>query len=58
MPVAAHMDSDGTFRAFMANDTDSVQLVGHIADADDHRIVGTASAVQCRRILAGEPLDE
>ena len=58
LPVAAHMDSDGTFRAFMANDTDSVQLAGHIADADDHRIVGTATAVQCRRILAGEPLDE
>ena len=57
LPVAAHMDSDGTFRAFMANDTDSVQLAGHIADADDHRIVGTATAVQCRRILAGEPLD-
>ena len=58
LPVAAHMDTDGTFRAFMANDTDSVQLVGHVADADDHRIVGVATAVQCRRILAGESPDE
>lgn len=58
LPVAAHMHPDGTFRAFMANDTDSVQLVGHVADADNHHIVGIATAVQCRRILAGESPDE
>ena len=58
LPVAAHMDATGTFRAFMANDDDSVQLVGHVADVDDHRIIGTATAVQCRRILAGESPDE
>ena len=57
-PVAAHMSADGTFRAFMANDDDSVQLVGSVDGSDDHRIVGIASAVKCRRILAGEPVDE
>lgn len=57
-PVAAHMSADGTFRAFMADDNDCVQLVGSVDDTDDHRIVGVASAVKCRRILAGEPADE
>lgn len=57
-PVAAHMSPDGTFRAFMASDTDSVQIVGSVDDSDDHRIVGIAAADRCRRILAGEPVDE
>lgn len=57
-PVAAHMSADGTFRAFMAEGDDCVQLVGSVDDTDDHRIIGVASAVKCRRILAGEPVDE
>ena len=57
-PVAAHMSPDGTFRAFMAEGDDCVQLIGSVDDTDDHRIVGVASAVKCRRILAGEPVDE
>ena len=57
-PVAAHMSADGTFRAFMANDTDSVQIVGSVGADEDHRIVGIASADRCRRMLAGEPAGE
>ena len=57
-PVAAHMAADGTFRAFMANDTDCVQVVGSVDDTDDHRIVAVAAAVECRRRLAGDSVNE
>lgn len=55
LPVAAHLDTNGTFRAFMASDdgTDTVQLSGEIGGSDDHRLVGVAMAVECRRILKG-----
>ena len=55
LPVAAHLDHDGTFRAFMASDdgTDAVQMSGGIGDSDDHLVVGTAMAVECRRLLKG-----
>jgi hydroxymethylbilane synthase len=53
LPVAAHMSPDGVFRAFMSDGTDSVQVTGHVGGTDDHRIVGTATAVECRRLLAG-----
>jgi hydroxymethylbilane synthase len=54
LPVAAHLSTDGIFRAFMANDdmSDSVQIEGFIGDSDDHRVVGIAMAQQCRARLA------
>ena len=54
-PVAAHLSSDGVFRAFMASDdgSDSVQISGNIGDSDDNIVVGTAAAVECRARLAG-----
>lgn len=57
-PVAAYMSFDGTFRAFMAEGDDCVQLTGSTGGEDDHNILGIATADRCRRILAGEPLDE
>lgn len=57
-PVAAHMTPDGTFHAFMADDENDVQISTTDIDPDDHRIIGIASAVRCRAILAGEPFDE
>lgn len=57
-PVAAHMSFDGTFRAFMAEGDDCVQLTGNVDETDDHTIIGIATADRCRRILAGEPVDE
>ena len=55
LPVAAHLDTRGTFRAFMASDDGAatVQLSGEIGDSDDHVVVGVAMAVECRRILKG-----
>lgn len=53
LPVAAYMSPDGVFRAFMSDGAESVQVTGHVGDTDDHRIVGTAAAVECRRLLAG-----
>lgn len=53
LPVAAYMSPDGVFRAFMSDGAESVQVTGHVGDTDDHRIVGTATAVECRRLLAG-----
>ena len=57
-PVAAHMSFDGTFRAFMADGEDCVQLTGSVDETDDHVIVGIATADMCRRMLGGEPVDE
>lgn len=56
LPVAAHLSSDGVFRAFMANDdmSDSVQIEGFIGDSDDHRVVGVAMAQQCRSRLSSQ----
>lgn len=53
LPVAAHLSSDGVFRAFMADDngSESVQIEGFIGDSDDHRVVGVAMAQQCRQRL-------
>ncbi len=53
LPVGAHMSPDGVFRAFLSDGTDSVQVTGSVGSTDDHRIVGTATAVECRRLLAG-----
>ncbi|MEY3805428.1 MAG: porphobilinogen deaminase [Actinomycetota bacterium] len=54
LPVAAHLSTDGIFRAFMASDdgSDSVQIEGFIGDSDDHCVVGVAMAQQCRQRLA------
>ena len=54
LPVAAHLSSDGVFRAFMATDdgSDSVQLEGTIGDSDDHVVVGVAMAIECRQRLS------
>lgn len=53
LPVAAHLSSDGVFRAFMATDdiSNTVQLEGEIGDSDDHVVVGIAMAVECRSRL-------
>ena len=53
LPVAAHLSSDGVFRAFMAADdiSNTVQLEGEIGDSDDHIVVGIAMAVECRSRL-------
>lgn len=53
LPVAAHLSSDGVFRAFMASDdiSNTVQLEGEIGDSDDHIVVGVAMAVECRSRL-------
>lgn len=54
LPVAAHLSSDGVFRAFMASDAgdDMVQIEGFIGQSDDHIVIGTASAIECRERLA------
>jgi hydroxymethylbilane synthase len=56
LPVAAHLSSDGIFRAFMASDdmSDAVQIEGFIGDSDDHRVVGVAMAQQCRSRLSSK----
>lgn len=56
LPVAAHLSTDGVFRAFMANDdmSDSVQIEGFIGDTDDHRVVGIAMAKECRDRLSAQ----
>jgi len=56
LPVAAHLSSDGVFRAFMASDdmNDAVQIEGFIGDSDDHRLVGVAMAQQCRTMLSSK----
>jgi hydroxymethylbilane synthase len=56
LPVAAHLSSDGIFRAFMAADdiSDTVQLEGEIGDSDDHIVVGVAMAIECRSRLQGK----
>lgn len=54
LPVAAHLSTDGVFRAFMASDTgdEMVQIEGFIGQSDDHVVIGTASAIECRERLA------
>lgn len=54
LPVAAHLTADGVFHAFMASTDGSemVQLEGFIGQSDDHLVVGTASAIECRERLA------
>lgn len=54
LPVAAHLSSDGVFRAFMASDTgdETVQIEGFIGQSDDHIVIGTATAIECRERLA------
>ena len=51
LPVAAHLDADGTFHAFMARDGEVVQLAGSIGSSDDHKVVGAGIAHECRRRL-------
>ncbi len=53
VPVAAHLSTDGVFRAFMANDdaTSCVQLETDISGTDDHRVIGAAMAVECTQLL-------
>ena len=52
-PVAAHLGDDGVLRAFMADGRDVIQVAGEVGDGDDHRLVGAALAVECRRRLRG-----
>lgn len=54
LPVAAHLSSDGVFRAFMASDDgeNMVQIEGFIGSSDDHIVIGTASAIECRERIA------
>lgn len=53
LPVGAHLSDDGVLRAFMAAEDGStcVQLSGEIALSDDHRAIGMALAMECRRRL-------
>jgi hydroxymethylbilane synthase len=51
LPVAAHLDDQGVFHAFMARDGDVVQLAGSIGVSDDHKVVGAGIAHECRRRL-------
>ncbi len=53
VPVAAHLSSDGVFRAFMADDdgVSCVQLESAIGDSDDHRVIGAAMATECTQRL-------
>lgn len=55
LPVGAHVSPEGILRAFMADDdgSHSVQITGTIGATDDHVIIGTAAAVECRARLAG-----
>lgn len=54
LPVAAHLTADGTLHAFMASDDgeEMVQIEGFIGQTDDHLVIGTASAIECRDRLA------
>ena len=51
LPVAAHLDDQGVFHAFMARDGDVVQLAGSTGVSDDHKVVGAGIAHECRRRL-------
>lgn len=53
VPVAAHLSSDGVFRAFMANDdaTSCVQRETDISGSDDHVAIGAEMARECTRAL-------
>lgn len=50
MPVAAHLSARGVFHAFMASEDgmSCVQIEGAIGDTDDHRVIGAATAAECR----------
>jgi len=54
VPVAAHLASDGTFRAFMADDAgiETVQLAGSVGTDGDRTAEGAAMARECRALLA------
>lgn len=54
VPVAAHLATDGTFRAFMADDAgvETVQLTGDVGVEGDRRAEGAAMARECRALLA------
>jgi len=54
VPVAAHLASDGTFRAFMADDAgiETVQLAGDVGTEGDRTAEGAAMARECRALLA------
>lgn len=57
MPVAAHLDTRGTLRAFMAREDGSgpVQIERLVVVDEDHFAAGRAVAVQCRAaVSAGE----
>lgn len=56
MPVAAHLDAEGTLRAFMARGDGSnpVQIERHVAPDDDHLAAGAAAAAQCRAAVSTE----
>jgi len=53
VPVAAHLSTDGVFRAFMANHdaTTCVQRETDISDSDDHRAIGADMARECAQAL-------
>jgi hydroxymethylbilane synthase len=50
-PVAAHVAADDSVRAFMANDSTSVQIVGSLDATEDYLSVGAELARECRRQL-------
>ena len=50
-PIAAHVSPDHILRAFMANDSTSVQLTGSILGIHDHLEVGREIARECQKQL-------
>jgi hydroxymethylbilane synthase len=51
-PVAAHLGSDGVFRAFMAEGSRAVQIAGDAGHDDEVTSLGAALADECRRRLS------
>lgn len=53
VPVAAHLSTDGVFRAFMADNdgTNCVQRETDITESDDHMAIGADMARECAQAL-------
>lgn len=54
MPVAAHLDTNGTLRAFMAREdgSNAVQIERQVGPDGDHLAAGVAAAVHCRAAVS------
>jgi hydroxymethylbilane synthase len=50
-PIAAHVSSDDTFRAFMAEGDAVVQVSGSMEETTEHKLMGVAVARECKRRL-------